>query len=1442
MWGNFKTYGDSREQAFETLVNQIFERYLYREYSKKIVKFKVINGSGGDGGIEAYGELDTGKIIAVQSKYFISSMQASQISQIKKSITTALDLRPDIIEYIISVPRNIGSITKTKGGKVSKKTETKRVEDLESQIKSSFPKLKITWWMSDKILNELQEPDNDGIHKYWFEKEIITFSLLQQQLKLQKTNSWLKERYVPDLHARGVIQKEINKLLFSKEYSQELAFEVHKIQKKAAEIQKLLRILADTDDSIKFLKKAQNFTKKLNDNASLLMKEVLSSNRNYVFKFKNSTVLFDLVTHLQKVNPTNIEKNIVYELRKTLSDFINEQPIDFLKEISVNSKLSRKLIFGGPGTGKTQGLVNAVEYCLAINYPAILIRAKTADNSSWTSLLNDSLDLKGWTKNEIFSALDILAIKNDILKASAMEVGKEPNYPITNVLICIDGLDEDIGKEESWYDRIAETKEIALRYPRVKFVFTARHYFYDNTKEFDLKTEEVRLTGDGDVQINEVIDSYFKRYKISGKLSNPLKGLTSLLALRLFCEEYEGKKLNEIGKVETKVQKLLNLKVTRLNKEFLEQIFPIKSVSENPLIEGLLIISKMFFQKGDITREELLTALGKNSNMNFTVEISTSLLEFLSSNGILTSYERIDKTGILDIIVVHYSITYQSIIEIIISEEIYESIKTGDISEIPEQLLRPIASPIFSRHTNTNIKKITPNVLIIQNLVSRVFNEQERLIGENGFLKGKFNREQILNLQFYAIKKAPLVLAKKYENYIKNLFFQNYTSRFKVLKQLVIPTAKGRDGYFDANWLHEILYNQASTFDRDKLWSDMDKEEINRLSEAETYLYNEGGRLRNLLMVNKFDKIFISQYAKHDEFPLILAWGLSTIDRELRENITTALTKWGIINPKEYLKLLNKLFFCNDPQIQEDLSSIALGIASKINDKEGLLKMAKWSLNKIFGNLLKHRNVVVRQGFRAVTERAFQFRLISEEEVKVARPKPIKTFRWLKLDKGFLDKNKEQFYPIVHDLAWYVIENAYENFLMSDDDSNKRKKIRPDRKFLNRYSKKYGEKEIYPRTWAMSAAIEYIKSLGLTRQKSNYYTDASHGSKSKVYTYEEKYTWLAVNYLQGYLADYLPYTESSYDTITHWVKDYGKLSYVRNPSEDILDEVKMNYMLDKPNDRWRIKESLVEELVITETIQADLQRIVTNDPSLNFGKWLYFKNFTFIDNEEKAICLYGRTSLHNKSETLITSLTIQACIIEKKDFNILKNKFLKPEDNTYWLSGLDSFQANTDTKFYSNPTDIVWMNWIEETNNKIDIGDDISFLFTRTSVTKKSTKGEKEVYIPSKKIRSLLGITDFKNDTFINISGKVVGAISDISEGPFKDRQDLLVVNSSLLKEKLKAEGLQFFWFAQVFSRKNPHNDELKTYSAQRVKKYFLWEESESIKEYKFWDKRTSNN
>lgn len=179
-WNKFNTFGESKEKAFEILSNQIFKVYCENTYKEKMKKFVVINGAGGDGGIEAYAELSNGNIVAIQSKCFFDAINSSEISQIRNSINTAKKVRSNIQKYIVSVPRDLAN---KKNG--VENFERKRVEGLFNEFKDT--NIEFELWgefeLSDYII---KNKELVGVHKFWFDNTEIDFSNIIEKFQVKK--------------------------------------------------------------------------------------------------------------------------------------------------------------------------------------------------------------------------------------------------------------------------------------------------------------------------------------------------------------------------------------------------------------------------------------------------------------------------------------------------------------------------------------------------------------------------------------------------------------------------------------------------------------------------------------------------------------------------------------------------------------------------------------------------------------------------------------------------------------------------------------------------------------------------------------------------------------------------------------------------------------------------------------------------------------------------------------------------------------------------------------------------------------------------------------------------------------------------------------------------------------------------------------------------------
>ena len=94
-----KSYSAGQRASFEALVCQLARR----DTPSKDALFRRVDGSGGDGGTEAYWALQDGSEVGYQAKYFTRSGDIDW-SQIDKSVNTTLANHPKLSKYVIAVP------------------------------------------------------------------------------------------------------------------------------------------------------------------------------------------------------------------------------------------------------------------------------------------------------------------------------------------------------------------------------------------------------------------------------------------------------------------------------------------------------------------------------------------------------------------------------------------------------------------------------------------------------------------------------------------------------------------------------------------------------------------------------------------------------------------------------------------------------------------------------------------------------------------------------------------------------------------------------------------------------------------------------------------------------------------------------------------------------------------------------------------------------------------------------------------------------------------------------------------------------------------------------------------------------------------------------------------------------------------------------------------
>lgn len=1434
-WTSFKTYGDAPADAFENFCNHLFRNYIYRNHPK-VSKFRVVNGKGGDGGVEAYAQLTGGNISAVQSKWFPNDFGPAQIRQIRNSVRTALTVRPNITEYVVCIPRTLTSLRVTGSGEsgevqLTRSSEDQLLDALDAELKQEYPNLEISWWVNELIEAELTQEDNAGLHRFWFDREVISLSYLQSQFDRQKVG-WLHNRYVPHLHAQGFIHEGISILTYDKAFRklflELLKSYIRRLYKATIGVDKVQKLISNDVGLEDALRRCREEIMGAIERANHLAKDLEEGVLLTAAPSFELPTLEGAIKACEAITKAHGQDAYVDFLRSAI---LNLYYGDFDREHKLlNRAISDKglLVLCGPGTGKTHGLAFTVEQHLRDQAPALIMQAFGTPCGSWAEILSSGLELSGWNIDEILTALMSLATRCERSKVNnTMTFAQELREAPTSVLIVVDGLEEDLGNWKKWNERIRESILLATKYPRLKFLYSARPYFY-KLEELpnSLPLTIYELPQQGDVPLHELALKYFKPENYNITLTSPslVRGLDSAFALRLFCEQYRDRNLSGADHIKTAGTDLLTVKINKMEIEFAVLLGREVEEARTPIKKGLIVLANQFFVKVKIDHDALGTVLQPELSY-LTVNEIDRLLYYLSHNGILVKDVTYSEEDGIPIPKTEYFVTYRSIIEIILATRTINAIIKDDLKELPPILFDRLILGATKEESLSNER-------IAQIIVNTMFHEHGKLIGDGEYLSKGFQSHFVRKLRRESLRKAPRALAMKYKSEVDNQFWESHDSRYELLLHQILPASEQSENNFGARYLHDIMIAFTSAYERDKIWIGRD---------AFGYPQNISCDMSLEQVIESHNKDFyLSEYALHDETPLIYAWCLSSLDQRFRDRIRKALTRWALSMPYEFVLLLDLVFPCNDPQIQEDLAAISLALAARLKKEKAISQLADWALKNVFADLRAHRNVIVRQGFRAIVERAYQYQLINDEYLVKCRPYKQKVIELLPMEVGSEGDEDNVFNPIQGDLDWYVIGKATSGFLkvpLGMEGQLKSQDNPAAEHLLDMYAEHYGER-VFVTRWQMSAALAYIRSLGFNDKDSSSSTEETHGTKSKFFTYPEKYTWLAVHYLMGYLSDYLPFSKGGDST---FIKDYSILVNLPNPADDL----EIVAELPETFDHWVQVESIFNTVGSSpyELIETEVNR----EPEIDFSKWIYFSETDFFlgSSENQLIALYNSTSINDNSGFVYGRMEVVGCLIPKGKTDYIIEQLQNQEYDMHFVENLDNLHASPNTDIYSNPSDLVWMNWIDERPNSEQVfaaGQEFDLLFTITEVTRVGVIGEQYMKMPSKIVRNITAIVEMQGAFLLDKQGNINAFMHKI---PFVDResQEIVSVNKNVLNEALADNGLELVWFAECFKAKEvsiPDSNDVPHF--QKCRKYIVYEAEGKVRSLKFWDERFSNS
>ena len=1370
-WSRLQTYGLSPNKSFEMICNQLFENWCKDEYRSSLKAFYVVNGAGGDGGVESYATLIDDTIIGLQAKWFLNSIDSSQISQIKGSVETAMKIRPAIKKYIVCVPRDFASVT----GR-SYNTESKRLTDLLIQMKDKYPELTIDLWDDTRITSELQKPCAEGIHRFWFTNSEIAWDKIEYSFSKAKA-SWLSTKYVPDLNVVGQMDSDLkdfigdylsrNKLYSVFKKSIDLCDQFDKNSNELLSVAKnqskdLETVLSDAKEKICSIK-----------TESMKIMKWLENEYAQTLTYDESAFEISFDTIVSEIRDCRLSFSYtfhIYEVRKVLEQFSKIDYYNTLMEVKATSNKQCLLFLGDPGTGKTQGVASFTEGLINQQFHIpILVQARSiSDDYNWREIILHILGMSDvWNEDELWQGLISAANRNRFKE----DILTQPIKVLPKVLIIVDGIDES-SSHQRWIERIKESSSVTEKNPLIRFCFTSRPIVFGKR----IKNANVKhLSSRGDAPIFKLFDNYTKAYGIKVQNCQWLKyALNSPLALKLFCELYRGQTITLANISQMTMELLWRSKIDRIQTEYNSKMcLPDRN---QYIINSIVSISKCFIENKRVDRDTLVAGIKKQANVSH--QKAEILLDHLEAYGVVGSFCE-KGNGLLPDRYIYYP-GIQGYFDYAIS------IMLIDKYEHPSKI------------DFENNRSISLNTLYCLSVIS--IQKYKYLLTRNITILSAIGSFQFEEVMFYALQHSAPELALSFKERALEIMRNGAEDLVKVTNKLVLPLARINSHPLGISLLDEMLRGFEKPAQRDIVWSLPPF--LQGSANKKWYKQEEIDLMRDY--AGEYE---LTSEDRYDGLPTVYVWMLSNVDNTIRMKCRDKLMMWAKKIPRQYYKLFLHFSDINDPQIRSDLFSILMCLVYEGTEKDLVKEISDWILNNILSpsKINQNRDVFVRYYSIAIIRKAIMVDIYAEDEVMAYLPPYNAENIEIELKKEALSGTRMEGYSAIsYDLARYVLcdhfDYAFNGYSYRELDSlcNSISKNNP--KFTGLNSEKFiisaayafllqmgwNEEEFY--NLNLDACGKYIGGIDLTLGSSPYI--ATHGAKSKVMTVCEKYIWAARAYISGFLSDRLLLGDNRIQ-----VTDYSSLEDISIPDQGII-------LVDPYNITdyvsWYIPE---RKSVLTDKTFSTTELIseyIQTAPKIDWGKWILIKNREMSCSIPQSELLALKiTACFSKNADVETCLFLNSVIVPNDKLSVFLNSlrqkavFDAVKDPERWCGYLEA-------SCYLSPKEACWFSWKDHYNTEYaEEFPDIIVDSTVDCCTYNSPQDQEiQYYLPSPKLRKILGIVDTDGHLYVDDKNNVLAEYSCIGER-LGDLQEYVLVGANNVLDELQKSGLSLVWIME---------------------------------------------
>lgn len=992
-WSRFESGPVGPDRAFEAFTAQLFERWLRREVGPEFTSY-VLEGAGGDGGVEAFAVLPDGSVRGLQAKWFPENLNDSRVRQIRGSLDTAMKRYSGLSEYIVAMPKNLTKGTPGTGGKL-RKGGVERWDGFIADVKADYPSLEVIRWDEAGLLKQLAQPGNQEIKAAWFSSEFIHDHI---DTAWKKTRSRLQARYLPELHAVGEVDTILDEDLWSNEVVNAARSNLEDARRQLDEaIIKLgdFEQLSDgrrPSDLDHALPEARSELKLFGAHAGELGTVLSSGPRPNIPPCPRGDGLWSFGAAVQALKDAHRGTYVVDYAQGSLD--LADAAVERIRKVDtwLRKSAAPRLICGPPGCGKTHAGASVVEERIRARAPAIMVLAKEHSPSQGArDVLSRTLDVPQWPLRRILDGLEALAVLHQLASG-----GDE--RPFARTLLLLDGLEESTNADR-WVGVLSDLAVEMQSRPRVHLAATLRPEFYGLVSMPDVFC--VAYTDEhADVALPELFRAYTQHFEVDVD-AVPWLGwaMRTPLEIRLFTEEFRGRTVEASDGARSNLLTLFRGKLDRLEREARERAGEQAWSHHLGLIPVVLTTVAALCASADAPRvadTSVIQAAGEH-DPEFTPARVRSALELLREHGLVDRWIP-PAAGLLSS-KPEYGLATRHVSDFLLAsqlaEEALEALRGGTKLSYPTMLRwREVAAVLYAA-----------------------------TLAEHGHhivdIEWDVPPDDPVSLQAQALSLLAPELTADRSDEVQGWLIASTANNRAVLQRLVVPVARIPDHPLGPRVLDGAL-RRMPMHERDPFWS------------VPEDLEGTGPWQRCFNPVlDEFE--LEAGVDRWDGLPLLAAWTCSTVVDERRRRAREMLAEWGAEQLGEMVKLLEHMADVDDPQILDDLVVAALGAAAgaPVDDK-ALPALARLVDRLFFADDAPSwtTSVPIRFGARGIIERAAMV-YPGEFEAELVRARPPYSPRgdWPAIHWSEVEAYSHHGGGLVTgDLNWYVADQCFKAF------------------------------------------------------------------------------------------------------------------------------------------------------------------------------------------------------------------------------------------------------------------------------------------------------------------------------------------------------------------------------------------------------------------------------